>query len=68
MLSFAEVQSDDPTAHEAASSGRSRARLSVALLVAAGLSLIGAGALVWWSQGAAVFVGNPVLAALAWCF
>jgi hypothetical protein len=68
MLRSAEMSSDDPAADEPASSGRSPARLSLALLVAAGLSLIGAGALVWWSQGATVYVGNPILAFLAWCF
>jgi hypothetical protein len=41
--------------------------LSVALLIG-GLSLVSAGGLLWSRHGAAVFVDNPVLAALAWCF
>jgi hypothetical protein len=40
--------------------------LSLALLVV-GVSLVGAGALLWSSHGPAVLLGNPVLAALAWC-
>jgi hypothetical protein len=44
------------------------ARLGVRLLVAVGLSLVSAGALLWSRHGAAVFVDNPVLAAIAWCF
>jgi hypothetical protein len=43
------------------------ARLAVALFVV-GLSLVSAGALLWSRHGAAVFVDNPVLAALVWCF
>jgi hypothetical protein len=44
------------------------APLSVVLLAGVGLSLVGAGALLWSRYGSAVFVDNPVLAALAWCF
>ena len=43
------------------------ARAGWVLLVAGGLSLIGAGALMWWRNGAAIFT-DTVLAALAWCF
>jgi hypothetical protein len=43
------------------------ARAGRVLLVAGGLSLIGAGALMWWRNGAAIFT-DTVLAALAWCF
>jgi hypothetical protein len=43
------------------------ARLAVAFLVV-GLLLVSAGALLWSRHGATVFVDNPVLAALAWCF
>jgi hypothetical protein len=38
------------------------------VLVVVGLSLVAAGALLWSRHGSAVFVDNPVLAALAWCF
>jgi hypothetical protein len=38
------------------------------LLVVGGVSLVGAGALLWWRNGASVFVDNPLLVALAWCF
>jgi hypothetical protein len=41
--------------------------LAAALLIG-GLSLVSAGALLWSRHGPAVFVDNPVLAALAWCF
>jgi hypothetical protein len=47
---------------------RNGAPLSVVLLAGVGLSLVGAGALLWSRYGSAVFVDNPVLAALAWCF
>lgn len=41
---------------------------SAVLLVVAGLSLVGAGLLLWSRHGAAVFVQDAVLAAIAWCF
>jgi hypothetical protein len=41
--------------------------LSLALLLV-GVSLVSAGALLWSSHGPAVLFGNPLLAALAWCF
>ena len=44
------------------------APLAAVLLAGVGLSLVGAGALLWSRYGSAVFVDNPVLAALAWCF
>ncbi|WP_162559213.1 hypothetical protein [Microvirga sp. 17 mud 1-3] len=37
------------------------------LIVAATLCLVGAGGLLWWRQGAAVF-SDVVSSALAWCF
>lgn len=37
------------------------------IAAAAMLSLAGAGLLLWWRYGAAVF-SDTVLAALAWCF
>lgn len=54
--------------HDQTHSSHNPVRLGVTLLVVAGLSLVGAGALLWSRHGAAVFVDNPVLAALAWCF
>ena len=46
-----------------------RRRDCPALIVAAAaaLCLVGAGLLLWWRHGAAVF-SDTVLAALAWCF
>jgi hypothetical protein len=44
------------------------AHLGVLLLVIAGLSLVGAGALLWSRNGASVSIDNPLLLALAWCF
>jgi hypothetical protein len=44
------------------------APLGAVVLVGIGLSLVGAGALLWSRHGSAVFIDNPVLAALAWCF
>ena len=44
------------------------ARLEMILLVVVGLSLVGAGAFLWSRHGASVFVDNPILTALAWCF
>ena len=44
------------------------ARLGAVLLMVGGLALVGAGALLWSRHGAAVFIDNPLLAALAWCF
>ena len=43
---------------------RGLARLLLAL---AGLFFLGAGTLLWWRNGAAVF-SDYVLGALAWCF
>jgi hypothetical protein len=42
-------------------------RFARALLSLAGLFFLGAGALLWWRHGAAVF-SDYVLGALAWCF
>jgi hypothetical protein len=42
-------------------------RLAAILLLAIGCSLVGAGALLWSRHGAAVFVDNPLLAAIRWC-
>jgi hypothetical protein len=47
---------------------RDSARLASVLLGVTGLALVGAGALLWARHGEAVFIDNPVLAALAWCF
>ena len=59
-----------PTAadHDETHPVQSSARVGASLLVVVGLLLVGAGALLWSRHGAAVFVDNPVLAALAWCF
>src|SRR3712207_6744559 len=48
--------------------GDGYARLVMALLVLLGLLLIGAGSLLWSHHGDTVILGNPILAALAWCF
>lgn len=40
----------------------------VILLAAAATALLGAGALLSWRYGSAVALGDPVLAAIAWCF
>jgi hypothetical protein len=53
-----------------ASRGEGSARslpIGRALLVAAALCLVAAGALLWWRNGAMVF-SDMVLGALAWCF
>ena len=42
-------------------------RPALLIVAAAALSLVGAGLLLWWRHGAAVF-NDTVLAALAWCF
>ena len=54
--------------HDRTHSVQNAARSASVLLAAVGLSLIGAGALLWWRYGDAIFVENPILAALAWCF
>ena len=46
---------------------RRSSRRALLVSVAAALCLIGAGLLLWWRHGAAVF-SDTVLAALAWCF
>jgi hypothetical protein len=46
--------------------GRSH-RTALILSAAAVLCLVGAGLLLWWRHGDAVF-SDTVLAALAWCF
>ena len=38
------------------------------LLGVGGVSLVGAGVLLWSKHGASVFLDNPLLTALAWCF
>jgi hypothetical protein len=55
------------TASDRRSSARS-APTSVVLLGGAGLILVGAGALLSWRVGPAVYVKDTVLLALAWCF
>jgi hypothetical protein len=42
-------------------------RAGALLLGLGGLALVATGALLWWTNGAAVFT-DSVLAALAWCF
>jgi hypothetical protein len=42
--------------------------LAAILLGLGGLALVGAGALLWLREGAAVFIENTLIAALAWCF
>jgi hypothetical protein len=47
---------------------RRSTRLAAILLGVGGLSLVGAGALLWAREGAAVFIESTLIAALAWCF
>ncbi|WP_194164625.1 hypothetical protein [Microvirga thermotolerans] len=47
--------------------GRHDRLLGRVLIAGAVLCLVGAGGLLWWRQGAAVF-SDVVSAALAWCF
>jgi hypothetical protein len=54
----------DPEREELPARSRGLARV---LLSLAGLFFLGAGALLWWRHGAAVF-SDYVLGALAWCF
>ncbi len=42
-------------------------RTGWALVAAAVLCLVGAGGLLWWHQGSAIF-NDLVLTTLAWCF
>ena len=46
---------------------RRAARPALLLVGGAAICLVGAGLLLWWHRGAAVF-SDLVLAALAWCF
>jgi hypothetical protein len=46
---------------------RRPSRPAMLVAAAAALCLVGAGLLLWWRHGAAVF-SDTVLAALAWCF
>jgi hypothetical protein len=48
-------------------STRQERQLGRALIAAAILCLVGAGGLLWWRYGGAVF-NDMVLAGLAWCF
>jgi len=45
----------------------SEPRLGRALIVGAVVCLIGAGGILWWRHGGAIF-DDMVLGALAWCF
>ena len=60
--------SRDTSADHDEHSAHRRARLVMLLFVIAGCSLVAAGALLWSRHGATVFLDNPVLAVLAWCF
>jgi hypothetical protein len=51
----------------AAASVRASIRPARLLLAGAAICLVGAGLLLWWHRGAAVF-SDVVLAAIAWCF
>jgi hypothetical protein len=53
--------------HRDSVTARRSSRPALLVSVAAALCLIGAGLLLWWRHGAAVF-SDTVLAALAWCF
>lgn len=52
---------------EASTSDRQERLIGRVLIVGAVLCLIGAGGLLWWRQGAAVF-SDVLSSALAWCF
>jgi hypothetical protein len=56
------VAAEQPTETDRKSPG-----LGLSLLVAGAACLVGAGGLLWWRRGDAVF-SDVVLAALAWCF
>ena len=49
-------------------SSHESARPGVLLLAIGGLSLLGAGALLWLWHGPSVLLENPLLPFLAWCF
>ncbi len=49
------------------SDGEASGRTGMVLVAAAVALLVGAGLLLWWRHGDAVF-GDMVLAGLAWCF
>ena len=68
MSGFQGMSRDTAADHNGAHSAHAPARLAMVLLVIVGWLLVGAGALLWSRHGAAVFVDNPVLAVLAWCF
>ncbi len=68
-MSGTQKMSQDTVAdHDGRHAVQRPARLQMVLLAVVGLSLVGAGAVLWSRHGASVFIDNPILTALAWCF